>query len=192
MVYLEGIYLVNFSISHQFLYGVVSVKTITSKYLKINKLYTYTDLTPLAVYYKLFNYYFFIIRLLLVLHGHSFFSSPSQRPMTSDFEGFSIPDFIHYIYFLILILEKEQVFPFLMFSDPGPPALNSSTLPLGYWGGGTNYYETSKPHYLTSLCNVSWVRFIKLHIRTTSIQLFKRLHNFFQGFLHSALGIILN
>jgi len=30
--------------------------------------------------------------------------------MTSDFEGFSIPDFIHYIYFPILILEKEPVF----------------------------------------------------------------------------------
>jgi len=39
-----------------------------------------------------------------------------QRPMTSDFEGFSIPDFIHYICFPILILEKETVFPFLMFS----------------------------------------------------------------------------
>ena len=36
--------------------------------------------------------------------------------MTSDFEGFSIPDFIHYIYIPILILEKEPVFPFLMFS----------------------------------------------------------------------------
>ena len=34
------------------------------------------------------------------------FSAPPQRPMTSDFEGFSIPDFIHYIYFPILILEK--------------------------------------------------------------------------------------
>ena len=44
------------------------------------------------------------------------FSSPPQRPMTSDFEGFSFPDFIHYIYFPILILEKEPVFPFLMFS----------------------------------------------------------------------------
>jgi len=29
--------------------------------------------------------------------------------MTSDFEGFSIPDFMHYIYFPILILEKEPV-----------------------------------------------------------------------------------
>ena len=45
-----------------------------------------------------------------------FFSSPPQRPMNSDFEGFSIPDFIHYIYCPILILEKEPVFPFLMFS----------------------------------------------------------------------------
>jgi len=36
--------------------------------------------------------------------------------MNSDFEGFSIPDFILYIYFPILILKKETVFPFLMFS----------------------------------------------------------------------------
>ena len=40
------------------------------------------------------------------------FSPPPQRPMTSDFKGFSIPDCIHYIYFPILILEKEPVFPF--------------------------------------------------------------------------------
>jgi len=34
--------------------------------------------------------------------------------MTSDFEGFSIPDLISHIYFPILILEKEP--PFLVFS----------------------------------------------------------------------------
>ena len=28
------------------------------------------------------------VRLLSVLRGHSFFSSPPQQPMTSDFEGF--------------------------------------------------------------------------------------------------------
>ena len=56
----------------------------------------------------------FSVLLLSVLRGHSVFSSPPQRPMTSDFEGFSIPDLIHYIYFPILIL--EPVFPFLMFS----------------------------------------------------------------------------
>ena len=40
---------------------------------------------------------------LSVLCGQSVFSSP---PMTSDFEGFSIPDVIHYI------IQKEPVFPF--------------------------------------------------------------------------------
>ena len=51
-----------------------------------------------------------------VLCGHSGFSSPPQQPMISDFEGFSIPNFIHYISFPILILEKEPVFPVWMFS----------------------------------------------------------------------------
>ena len=83
--------------------------------------------------------------------------------MTSDFEGFSIQDFIHYIYFPILILEKEPVFPFSMLSakqgnywyhcirlwydavldwglNPVPPALEASTLPLGYRGGGPIKY----------------------------------------------------
>ena len=57
-------------------------------------------------------FFFFSVRLLSVLRGHWVFSSPPQRPMTSDFEGFSIPDFIHYIYFPILIIEKESVFPY--------------------------------------------------------------------------------
>ena len=62
----------------------------------------------------LLYFIFFRVRLLSVLRGHSvFFSSPPQRPMTSNIEGFSIPDFIHYIYFPILILEKEPVFPLL-------------------------------------------------------------------------------
>ena len=52
----------------------------------------------------------FSVRLLSVLRGHSVFSSPPQRPMISDFERFSIPDCIHYIYFPILIFEKEPVF----------------------------------------------------------------------------------
>ena len=99
--------------------------------------------------------------MLNFLSGHSGFFIPAKRAMTSDFEGFSIPDFIHYIYFPTLILEKEPVFPFLMFSakqgnylvpilfitslvgtvldwglNPGPPALDVRTLPLGYRGGG--------------------------------------------------------
>ena len=63
-----------------------------------------------------FLFYFLNVWLLSVLRGHSFFSSAPQRPMYSDFEGFSIPDFIHYIYFPILILDDEPVFPFLMYS----------------------------------------------------------------------------
>ena len=55
-------------------------------------------------------FFFFSARLLSVLRGHSVFSSPPQRPMTSDFKGFSIPEFTHCIYFPILILEKEPVF----------------------------------------------------------------------------------
>ena len=41
------------------------------------------------------------------------FFIPATTPMISDFEGFSIPDFIHNIYFSILILEKEPVFSLL-------------------------------------------------------------------------------
>ena len=37
---------------------------------------------------------FFSVRLLSVLLGHSVFSSPPQRPMTSDFEGFSITSLV--------------------------------------------------------------------------------------------------
>ena len=116
----------------------------------------------------------FCVRLLLLLRGHLFFHP--QQPMTSDFEGFSIPDFIHYIYFPILILEKEPVFSFLMFNakqgnyliqstslwydmvlDWGlnlePPTLDDSTLPLGYRGGGIITVKLHKFTYHTiSIC----------------------------------------
>ena len=66
----------------------------------------------------LFYLFFFnlSVGLLSALRGHSGFSSPPQRPMTPDFEGFSIPDFIRYIYLPILIFEIEPVFHFLMLS----------------------------------------------------------------------------
>ena len=83
-----------------------------------------------------------------------FFSSPSQRPMTSDFEGF-----YPYFFLTILILEKEPVFSLFecwvpnmgttgtifitslvwhgsrLGIEPEPPALEASTVPLGYQGG---------------------------------------------------------
>ena len=65
------------------------------------------------VHMYIFFYTFFSVPLLSVLRGRSGFFIPPQRPMTSDFEGFSIPDFIHYIYFPILILEKEPAFSLL-------------------------------------------------------------------------------
>ena len=70
--------------------------------------------------------------------------------MTSDFEGFYIPDLIHYI----LILQRgPPVFPFfsgkqgnnlvhfvLLYDavldwelNPGPPALDANTIPLGFY-----------------------------------------------------------
>ena len=88
-----------------------------------------------------------------VLRGHSGFSSLPQRPMTSDFEEFSIPDFIHYIN----SLERASIFLLMMSAkqgnywyhfclwygavlvgrlNPGLLALEASTLPLGYRGGG--------------------------------------------------------
>ena len=68
-----------------------------------------------SVHFTLKNFFlaFNICRFYVVIR---FISSLPQRPMTSDFEGFSVLHFIHYIYFLILILEKEPVFPFSMFS----------------------------------------------------------------------------
>ena len=56
---------------------------------------------------------FFSVRLLSVLCGHSVFSSPPQRPNDLRLRRIlSIPDFIHYIFFPIIILEKEPIFPF--------------------------------------------------------------------------------
>ena len=92
-----------------------------------------TDIEHLQLIFFYF-FYFFSVRLLSVLRGHSFFSSSPQRPMTSDFEGLSIPDFIHYIYLPILILEKESVFPVLTFS----------TKQWNYWYHFYNVFGTTR------------------------------------------------
>ena len=52
------------------------------------------------------------VRLLSVLRDQSVFSSPPQRPTSKVFNTRSYP--LHY--FLILIREKEPVFPFSMLS----------------------------------------------------------------------------
>ena len=61
---------------------------------------------------------FFSVWLLSVLRGHSVFSSPPQRPMTSDFEGFlsQILSITFFPYLYYICIQKEPVFPFLMLS----------------------------------------------------------------------------
>ena len=62
------------------------------------------------------HFFFFSVRLCQFCMVIRFFHPchNSQRPPTS--KDFSITDFNHYIYFPILVLEKEPVIPFLMFS----------------------------------------------------------------------------
>ena len=102
--------------------------------------------------------FFFSGRLLSVLRGHSVFSSPPQRPMTSDFEGFLYRILSITLFSYLNSWEREPVVPFSMFSakqgnylyhfisslvwrgpwlgiEPETPALEASTLPLGYRGG---------------------------------------------------------
>ena len=88
------------------------------------------------------------------------FSIPASMHNDLHLRRISIPDVIHFIFCPIFILQKEPVFPFLMLSAKqgycwyhfyyvfgmmrsltsdwtrGPPALQASTLPLGYRGGG--------------------------------------------------------
>ena len=54
---------------------------------------------------------FFVFFVSSVLRGHSFFSSPPQGPMTSDFEGFSY-QIVSITFLSHLNSEKEPVFPF--------------------------------------------------------------------------------
>ena len=52
-----------------------------------------------------------LVRFVPVLRGHSVFSSPPQRPMTSDFEGF-----LYQILSIIMFSYQKPVFPFSMLS----------------------------------------------------------------------------
>ena len=141
-------YLCSTSIPNRSLIDMWSYVSVYSWQVRFRFWVLYSSLMPKCRDYLF--YLFFSVRLLSVLRGHSrFFSSPPQRPISSDFEGFSIPDFIHYIF----TLEKEPEFLFSMFSakqvnywyhfynvfgmtrswglNPWPPVLEASTLPLG-------------------------------------------------------------
>ena len=77
-----------------------------------------TRLTVLLLLFLAFNF----CRFCVFVH---FFSFPPQRSMPSDFEGFPIPDCIHYFYFPTWILEKEAVFPYLTRELPGTIIITS-------------------------------------------------------------------
>ena len=55
---------------------------------------------------------FFSVRLLSVLRGHSFFSFPPQRPMTSDFEGFLSQILSITLFSYLNSWERASMFPF--------------------------------------------------------------------------------
>ena len=96
--------------------------------------------------------------VLVLLVIHFFFIHNGQRPPTlKDFH----PRFKRLLIYPVLICEKEAVFPFkwlnkgtigaifitsLVFCGPwlgielGPPALEASTIPLGYRGSSLVYY----------------------------------------------------
>ena len=91
--------------------------------------------------------------------------------MTSDLEGFSIPDFIHYIYFPILILEKEPVFPFSMFSAKQENYWYHFCKVFGMrWsltGDWTRDLPQSSQHYTTRLSRRAVLSMIRCRIYRT-------------------------
>ena len=104
---------------------------------------------------------FFSVRLLSVLRGHWFFSSPPQRSMTSDFEGFPIPDFTHYIYFFCLnSCERASIFPFecsvLNKGTTGTIFITSLVWRSPWLGIEPGTSRTRSQHYTTWLSRRRW------------------------------------
>ena len=62
--------------------------------------------------YQTTGYVFFSVRILSDLRDHSGFSSPPQRPKTSDFEGFLSQILSITVFVLALFFRMSQYFPF--------------------------------------------------------------------------------
>ena len=97
---------------------------------------------------------FFSVRLLLVLRGHSVFSSPPQCPMTFDFEGF------HQILSITLISyinswERASIFPFecsvLNKGTTGTIVITSLVCRGPWLGIEHRTSRTRSQHYTTTL-----------------------------------------
>ena len=111
------------------------------------------------------NQHFIILFCVGFAWSFVFFYSPPQRPMTSDFllstEGFSIPDFVQYIFFPISILEKEPVFSLFECSVLNEGTTGTIFITYLVWRGpwlgsepGTS--NTRSQHYTTRLSRRRW------------------------------------
>ena len=99
---------------YHFLWGLpgVHAKLIEKKIQQAISNTNATNNNTTTTLYAIIIYIFYFLFVLAFDFCHSFFSSPPQRPMTSDFEGFTIPDCIHYIYFSYLnSWERASIFP---------------------------------------------------------------------------------
>ena len=109
-----------------------------------------------------FCFCFFNVRLLSVLRGHSVFSSPPQRPMTSDFEGFFIPDLLSYPN----SWERASIFPFecsVLNKGTTGTIFITSLVWRGPWLGiEPRTSRTRSQHYTTRLSRRWYVGRVKL------------------------------
>ena len=88
-------------------------------------------------------------------------TSPPQRLMTSDFEGFSIPNFIHHIYFSDLnSWERASIFPFecsvLNKGTTGTIFITSLVWRRPWLGIEPGTSCTRSQHYTTRLSRRRW------------------------------------
>ena len=116
------------------------------------------------IFFIIFFWAFDFCRFCMVILF--FFSSPPQWPMTSDFEGFSIPDFIHYIYFALHLFsylnswERASILPCecsVLNKGTTGTIFITSLVWRGPWLGiepGTS--RTRSQHYTTRLSRRRW------------------------------------
>ena len=100
------------------------------------------------------------IWLLLVLPDHSFFFILTTTANELRLQRISIPDFIHYIYFISLFFRKSQYFPFqcwVLYKGTTGNIFITSLVWRGPWLGiepGTS--RTWSQHSTTRLSRRSW------------------------------------
>ena len=77
---------------------------LLSNTIDFNEVGYRSKLHYLFIYFLVFNF--------SVLRGHSFFSSPPQQPMTSDFEGFLSQILSITLFSYLISGERASIFPF--------------------------------------------------------------------------------